>query len=138
MVRNNYVCERPVQSAGIEMGFQPICNLCVNCEKLDNKTTVHKGVLPSATNCEGNVFTPVCHSVHRVGDSASVHAGIPPPGGRPPQSRHPPPRPGTPQIRHPSRSRPPRDWAPLPQQTATVADGTHPTGMHSCNQLSIV
>ena len=26
---------------------------------------------------------------------------------------------------------PPAD-TPLPQQTATAADGTHPTGMHSC------
>ena len=32
----------------------------------------------------------------------------------------PPPGPG----RHPT--------APLPRQTATAADGTHPTGMHSC------
>ena len=39
---------------------------------------------------QGNVFTPVCHSVH---------------GGC---------------------------LADIPQQMATVADGTHPTGMHSC------
>ena len=26
----------------------------------------------------------------------------------------------------------PGGWRPPPQQTATVADGTHPTGMHSC------
>ena len=48
--------------------------------------------------------------------SASVHAGIhppaDPPSGRPPLVRHPP-----------------------PQQTATAADGTHPTGMHSCINL---
>ena len=25
-------------------------------------------------------------------------------------------------------------WADHPQQTATAADGTHPTGMHSCIQ----
>ena len=87
----------------------------------------------------------ISHSVHR-GGSASVHAGIPPlqeqpsalPLGAgtpapqeqtPPRSRHPreqvPPRADTPQIRHTS------------PQTATVADGTHPTGMHSCSQLCI-
>ena len=56
-------------------------------------------------------------SVCPQGGSASVHAGLPPP-----QSRHPP-------GADPPRSRPP------PQQTATVADGTHPTGMHSCSTL---
>ena len=49
--------------------------------------------------------------------SASVQVGIP----------IPPPGPGTPlRTRHPSRTRHP------PQETATAADGTHPTGMHSC------
>ena len=33
---------------------------------------------------EGNIFAPVCHSVHSGGGSASVHAGIPP------WTRHPP------------------------------------------------
>ena len=55
----------------------------------------------------------VSHSVHRRG-SALLHAGIPSPGSRPPRS--------TPQEQTP----------PSPQQTATAADGTHPTGMHSC------
>ena len=32
--------------------------------------------------------------------------------------------------RNPSRQTPP--WADTPPQTATEADGTHPTGMHSC------
>ena len=117
MVRNNYVCDRPVQSAGIEMGFQPICNLCVNCEKLDNITTVHKGVLPSATNCEGNVFTPVCHSVHRGGGFClSACWDTTPWGQTPPKADTPlrdqaPPRSGThpgadpPGIRHPSPNR---------------------------------
>ena len=36
---------------------------------------------------QGNIFAPVCHSVH--GGSASVHAGIPPP-------QQTPPGPGTP------------------------------------------
>ena len=46
-----------------------------------------------------------------------------PPGSRPPQSRTPP---GT---RHPPRADPP--GAATPQHMATVADGMHPTGMHS-------
>ena len=36
----------------------------------------------------------------------------------------------TPETRHPRADTPP-DQAP-PRQTATVADGMHPTGMHSC------
>ena len=30
---------------------------------------------------------------------------------------------------------PPRQVPPPPRQTATAADGTHPTGMHSCSKL---
>ena len=82
---------------------------------------------------EGYVFTP-----------ASVHAGIPHPLDQaPPGSKYPleqaPPRPGTPPgTRHPPRpGTHPRDQAAPrtrhpPQQTATVADGTHPTGLYSC------
>ena len=50
--------------------------------------------------------------------SVSVHAGDTP-LDQAPRTRH-PLGPG------PLRSRPP------PQQTVTAADGTHPTGMHSC------
>ena len=74
-----------------------------------------------------------------------LSAGIPPS----PQKQTPPP----PESRHPPRSRhpplgsrsppreqappqeqasPPREQIPPPQQTATVVDGTHHTGMHSC------
>ena len=54
------------------------------------------------------------------GGPASVHAGIHtppknPPQGKPPGSRH-----------------PPEQTTPPPRETATAADGTHPTGMHSC------
>ena len=60
---------------------------------------------PKRSLGQGNIFTPVCHSVHRSG-SASVHAGIPPPppwqadapwqadptlAGRPPQQAADPP-----------------------------------------------
>ena len=70
---------------------------------------------------QGNVFTPVCQSFRSQGwGSASVHAGI-----------H--PRVDTPLGRHPPGRHPP--WVDTPPplgQTATAADGTHPTGMHSC------
>ena len=56
---------------------------------------------------QGNIFAPVCHSVHREG-SASVHAGIPPPW-----SRHPP-------------------GADHAGRYGQRAGGTHPTGMQSC------
>ena len=61
--------------------------------------------------------------------SASVHAGIPP------QSRHPPSK-HPPGSRHPPQGQTP-PWQQTPptrtQQTDTAADGTHPTGMHSCS-----
>ena len=88
-------------------------------------------------SCEGYVFTPVCLSTGG-GGSASVHAGIPPPrtrhppGPDPPRTRQ-PPGPDPPRTGHPppGTSPPPGAGTP-PQQMATIADGTHPTGMHSC------
>ena len=62
--------------------------------------------LPSATKLRRLCFY-TCLSVHSGGVSTSVHTGIPP--------QYTPPGADTP-----------------PQQTATAADGTHPTGMHSC------
>ena len=63
----------------------------------------------------------------QVEGSTSVRDGIPPPGQAPPPPDQAPPG---------SRPRQPPDQAPpgsrQPPQTATVADGTHPTGMHSC------
>ena len=57
-------------------------------------------------SCKGYVFTP-----------GKADTPPPPPGSRPP----PPGKAGTPLARR------------LPyQETATAADGTHPTGMHSC------
>ena len=69
-----------------------------------------------------NIFTPVCHSVHR-GGSVSVHAGLPPypprtshttPSTKPPWNRHTthpceqaPPSPTTRQIIHPRTMQPP-------------------------------
>ena len=75
--------------------------------------------LPSATKLRRLCFYNCLSFCH------SVHAGIP----------HPPPGPGTPRP-GPGTHRdqtPPGTRHPSPcQQTATVADGTHPTGMHSC------
>ena len=75
--------------------------------------------LPSANEvCEGYVFTPVCHSVHRGGVCLSACLDTTPPQtrpGTPPGSR-------SPRTRHPSPG----------AEMATAADGTHPTGMHSC------
>ena len=61
---------------------------------------------------QGNLFTPVCDSVHR-----GVSGRHPLPGQTSLQGRHPP------IGRH-----------PLPEM-ATAADGTHPAGMHSCTCL---
>ena len=60
-------------------------------------------LLPSARSCEGYVFTRVCHSVQGGCLSQCMLWYHHRPG-----SRHPP-------------------------ETATVADSTHPTGMHSCS-----
>ena len=81
----------------------------------------------------------VSHSVHRGGQvhprdqvhppgpgtpPGQVHPsgpGTPPWAGTPPRTRYnPPPGPGT------------SPGPGTPQETATVADGTNPTGMHSC------
>ena len=68
-----------------------------------------------------------------------MHTEIPPhrpPGADNPLSRHPPgagtPQADTPQSRHPLEQTPPRADTLPPQQMATVTDGTHPTGIHSC------
>ena len=54
---------------------------------------------------------------------------VPPRADTPPGSRHPPSQEQIPLrwSRHP-----PEQTPPLPGETATAADGTHPTGMHSC------
>ena len=71
---------------------------------------------------KGNAFTPVCQSFYSQGSvclSACWDTHPPPPGQTPPG-----------QI-------PPAQTLPIPVHTgidmATAADGTHPTGMHSCH-----
>ena len=68
--------------------------------------------------CEGYVFTCVCHSVH---------------GGVCYPSRW---YPSMPCSRGEGGACSGGLWRPGPRkQTATVADGTHPTGMHSCSKI---
>ena len=72
----------------------------------------HRGNSSGKYGRQGNIFAPVCHSVHRggclVGGGCLVW-GMPGPGG----------------CLLPGGA--------APSRTATAADGTHPTGMHSCS-----
>ena len=69
-----------------------------------------------------------------------THPTDTPPGQTPPPCRHcprqTPPDQTPPSQTSPGQTPPPGRHPPLgrhpPQQTATAADGTHPTGMHSC------
>ena len=116
------------------------------------------GFLPSATKLQRLSFY-TCLSVILFTGGGLPQCML---GCHPPRTRHPPeqtlpPRADTPPQSRPPRSRPllgpgtlrdqasphrdqapslPRDQAPPRQQTATVADGTHPTGMHSCCLLN--
>ena len=58
----------------------------------------------------------------------------PPPGADTPRSRHPHPQSRKGPRREPELTPPGADTPPL--DTVTAADGTHPTGIHSC--LSVV
>ena len=79
-------------------------------------------------------MSDVCHSVHGgcLADTPmGRHTPRQTPLGRHPHG-HTPPLGQTP----PSPGRQPLGrHLPPPQQTATAADGTHPTGMHSCTKL---
>ena len=80
---------------------------------------------PQRSCGQGNIFTPVCHSVHRGGVSASVHAGIPPP-----LEQTPPPGVDTPQEQTPPLGADtPQEQTP-PEQTPTPlgVDTPHPPG----------
>ena len=67
---------------------------------------------------QGNIFTSLCHSVHKG-------------GGVPGQV---PPSPG--QVHHPPRYTPP--GAVHAGRYGQQAGGTHPTGMHSCFQIETI
>ena len=72
---------------------------------------IYTFLLPANEVCEGYVFTGVC---------LSTGGGCPGPGAGGCVSE--------PALRQ----------TPPSQQTATAADGTHPTGMHSCLKIGIV
>ena len=133
------------------------CNINATCSYLfyrgDNKcllSLIHNALafLPPANEvCEGYVFTPVCHSVHRA-VSASVHAGIhtpweqtspqeqtpATPSADTPRSRHPP----EPQSRHPPeqtapsrannapKEKTPPEQTPPPPRADTPPQSRHP------------
>ena len=71
-------------------------------------------------SCEGYVFTPVI--LFTGGGLPQCMLGYHPPG-----MEAPPPAPGS--------KHPPRKEAPPPREAA-AADGTYPTGMHSCLEFS--
>ena len=101
---------------------------------------------------QGYIFTAVCDSVHRRGWRTPPRADNPLPWtdtplGRHPSGRHPPRQ--TPLRQTPPGQTPPGhagihtpppnacwDTHP-PPPAATVADGTHPTGTHSCLDTKI-
>ena len=112
-------------------------------KKVICRVRVEIDLLPSVTKLRRLCFY-TCLSFCPQGVSASVHAGIPPSweeAGTAPPDQAPPgagtlpgadspgqgtPRKQTPYTRHPLEA------GTTPPETATVADGTHPTGMHSC------
>ena len=68
---------------------------------------LHHILLPLANEvCEGYVFTPVCHSVHRGGVCLSACWDTPTPRSRHPREQT-PPRADTPGSRHPQEQTPP-------------------------------
>ena len=88
-------------------------------------------------SCEGYVFTPVCHSVHRGGLSQSLLGYHPPRKEAPPQKASTPREGSTPPGKeaHPPEGSTPPEGNTHPREMAATADGTHPTGMHSCSNM---
>ena len=111
---------------------------------------------PQRSCGQGNIFTPVCHSLCSWGGGVFLSAcwdTTPPWEQTPPWSRHP-------QSRHPQEQTPPHrtkytpgtkytprtkyiplgpGTSPPGKQTPTYgqrAAGTHPTGMHSCFKVN--
>ena len=124
----------------VNIFLNKIVEIAFICKEYFSKSKVHTEVfLPPANEvCEGYVFTPVCHSVHRGeclgpgpggrlgglagGGGVQAHTqggGVQAQGWCPGQG--------------PGECIPACTEADTPlQQTATAAGGTHPTGMHSC------
>ena len=89
---------------------------------------------PQTKLWKGYDFTPVCHSVHRGGGGLpQCMLGYTPHWTDTPDQTPPSLWVDNPSLwadTPPSGQTPPRRQTP--QQTATAADGTHPTGIHSC------
>ena len=77
---------------------------------------------PQRSCGQGNIFTPVCHSVHR-GEGVCLSACW---DTTPPRDQTPP---GPPRADTPREQTSPSDQTPA---YGLRAVGTHPTGMHSC------
>ena len=139
-----------------------IYNLKLNFIKPKQVNTSYFTLLPSVTKLR-RLFLHLS-VILSTGESASVHAGIPPPPGpgtplgadtpldqahtpradtplqeqTPPGTRRPPDQAPTPWNQAPPRTRhPPRSRHP-PREMATTLDGTHPTWMHSCSISKLV
>ena len=118
----------------------PIASSTRQNNKIDDIITARKRSLG-----QGNIFTPVCHSVHK-GGSASVHAGIPPTPDQAPPLDQAPPEQTPPGTRHPLGpgtstgqgtpwNRPPWNQVPFPHQAppgpGTPQDQAPPGAEHA-------
>ena len=84
---------------------------------------------------QGNIFTPVCHSVH--GGSASVHAGIPPPRADTPPPEQTPPWGQTPWEQTPQEQAPP-PGAGTPPQLSMLGDTVNKRAVHILLECNLV
>ena len=132
-----------------ETAFGPIAQTTTDSVVLFSKE-LWTTLLPSATKlrrlcfytclsfCSQGGGVPQCMlAYHYPPRSRHPPEADTPPGADPCWTRHPPgsgnPPEQTPWDQAPPWEQTPRNQAPpSPQQTATVADGTHPTGMHFC------
>ena len=80
------------------------------------------GVCRNNYRPQGNVFTPVCHSIYRGEGSAQPPLDAEPPDAEPPPPMYTPLPPGC---------------KPL-HRYGQQAGGMHPTGMHTCIEFSFV
>ena len=98
-----------------EHTFLPLFNTCLG----------HSHIFTVRNEVAKVMFLQASVCPQGEGVSVSVHAGIPhPPGADIPQEQ-------TPLL---EQTHPP-EQTPPPGESATAADGTHPTGMHSCKIL---
>ena len=115
------------ESVGVVLGIVVVFPL-----QETRKDLLTKLLLPSAMKLRRLCFY-TCLSVHRGGGLPQCMLGYHPLGADNP------PEPGTPRANtpFPLGTRHPPSRHPLPQQTATVVDGMHPTGMHSYSPIKI-